>query len=142
MKDNTPRFAKVPTDWFKSHLQKIHLLHSVSYLFSFVTENLFFQVVGRICDYCFLCFSFSLESLGAGLQWCRTLTAQSKAVAACPELKCRTLFPYKYILNCIIFYIRIFFYLFEEHCKCRQNFREQSKIIVKVTKKKKSYVRA
>lgn len=138
MQDNILRLAKRPTDQFKSHLQKTHLLYSISYLFILVTENLFCQVAGRIWDYCLLCFSFSLERLGAGLQWCRTLTAQRKTVAACPELKCRTLFPYKYTLNCIRFYIRIlFFYLFKEHCKCRQHFTEKSKIAVKVTKKEK-----
>lgn len=89
-----------------------YLLRSVPYLFIFVTESLFCRVAGRFCVYCLFCFSFSMERLGAGLQWCRTLTAQRKAVAACPELKSCTLFPYKYTLNCIRFSIRMLFLLF------------------------------
>lgn len=103
------KFAKGPEDQFNSHLQKTHLLRSVSYLLILATENLFCRVSSRICNYRWLWFSFSLERLSAGLQWRRTLTIQRKVMAACPELKCCTLFPYKYTLNCIRYCIRILF---------------------------------
>lgn len=94
------------------NFQKTHLLCSISYLLILITGNLFCQVSSRIYNYRLLCFSFSVERLGAGLQWRRTVTTQGKVMATCPELKCCTWFPYKCTLNCIKYCFRIIFIYF------------------------------